>query len=223
MNRTSLPTTDPADGRTSLYRYYDENGVLLYVGITGRGLSRNVEHNKSKPWWSNVRRQEVDHYPDRARALAAERAAIRQYRPPYNIQHNPGHAVIRAAYEAFVAAQDVTAEEMRILCRRLPLDVVHIGNGTMTLATRKIHLDITRRIVTNPPYPGMAATPEHHSGAGVVRTLTKVAGIVLLDIAGQKLPRTVSDASAVLKAVEGQKSPKLRVSRVNINYPSEAT
>lgn len=38
------------DDRTSLYRYFDDGGALIYVGITGRGIARNVEHDKTKCW-----------------------------------------------------------------------------------------------------------------------------------------------------------------------------
>jgi len=37
------------DVPTSLYRYYDKYNVLLYVGITSRGLKRNREHSEFEP------------------------------------------------------------------------------------------------------------------------------------------------------------------------------
>lgn len=48
------------DTPTSLYKYYDRDGVLLYVGITGRGDTRNAEHNKTKFWWKFVSRQSME-------------------------------------------------------------------------------------------------------------------------------------------------------------------
>lgn len=42
---------------TSVYRYYDENGLLLYVGITSRGSVRQREHNGDKEWWRFVHRR----------------------------------------------------------------------------------------------------------------------------------------------------------------------
>ena len=88
---------------TSVYRYYDINGLLLYVGITSRGLSRNREHNTTKEWWHYVIRQDVDHYPTRAEALSVENSLIGLYRPPFNTQHNPSQKEDREAYLAFVA------------------------------------------------------------------------------------------------------------------------
>lgn len=92
--------TDQHATPTSLYRYYDGRGILLYVGITGRGATRNHEHNMSKAWWPFVLHQDVTHYHTRGEALDAERAAIRRFRPPFNTQHNPGHELTRAAYMA---------------------------------------------------------------------------------------------------------------------------
>lgn len=85
---------------TSVYRYYDKAGVLLYVGITSRRTVRQSEHNADKEWWPYVARQEVEHFPNRDAAAAQERALIRKFRPPFNVQHNPGHAEIRVLYMA---------------------------------------------------------------------------------------------------------------------------
>jgi predicted GIY-YIG superfamily endonuclease len=85
---------------TSLYRYYDEFDVLLYVGITSRGARRNAEHNKTKPWWPYVARQDVSHFGTRDEALAREAELILADRPPFNMQHNPTHRIDQAVYLA---------------------------------------------------------------------------------------------------------------------------
>lgn len=74
-----------------LYRFYDEGGVLLYVGITGRvPFRRLMEHVCDKPWAAQMARWEVDPHVWAAEAevLAAEKAAIITERPRYNIAHN---------------------------------------------------------------------------------------------------------------------------------------
>lgn len=91
--------------QASVYRYYDDIGLLLYVGITERGVVRNFEHSAFKDWWPFVVRQEVDHFDTRAEAAAEEKRLIRQYRPPYNVQHNAGVREIREAYLALRRAQ----------------------------------------------------------------------------------------------------------------------
>lgn len=76
---------------TSLYKYYDDAGILIYIGITSRGIARNIEHNTSKDWWPYVSTQEVEHFPDRPTALKRERELIHLLRPPFNKEHNPDH------------------------------------------------------------------------------------------------------------------------------------
>lgn len=83
---------------TSLYKYYDCDGILLYVGITSRGSARNGEHNKSKSWWQFVDRQTVEHHRSRASAEQRETTLIRKYAPPFNKQQNPDHKAARDAY-----------------------------------------------------------------------------------------------------------------------------
>src|SRR5690349_21062741 len=88
---------------TSVYRYYDEHGVLIYVGITKQGMGRNLQHNGRAEWWPYVVRQEVEHFDTRPLAAAREKELIRQFRPPFNKQHNPWHAEVREAYLDFAS------------------------------------------------------------------------------------------------------------------------
>lgn len=73
---------------TSLYRFFDADDQLLYVGITKRGRGRWDQHAKDKSWWHLVVRCEVEHYPDRPAAEAAEKAAIQAEHPRFNVVHN---------------------------------------------------------------------------------------------------------------------------------------
>lgn len=82
-----------------LYRFYDEAGVLLYVGITGRlPFRRLMEHVCDKPWAPQMARWEVDPrvWATEGEVLAAEKAAIINERPKWNIAHN-GNNPVRAA------------------------------------------------------------------------------------------------------------------------------
>lgn len=95
---------------TSLYLYFDRDSVLLYVGITNRGIKRNSEHNLDKAWWPYVARQEIRHLPGRQEAVRAERELIAERRPPFNRQHNPGHEQLAAEYLAY-ADPPATSDE----------------------------------------------------------------------------------------------------------------
>lgn len=69
----------------SLYRVYDANGQLLYVGITETGVSRFDSHRLHAKWWHQASRIELDHYPDRTIARSVEQACIDTWKPPYNL------------------------------------------------------------------------------------------------------------------------------------------
>lgn len=71
---------------TSVYRYFDSAGQLLYVGITGRGVTRQFEHARSKEWWPLVATSDVTHFATRKAALAEEAYQIRWNQPPFNTQ-----------------------------------------------------------------------------------------------------------------------------------------
>lgn len=76
------------EGGVSLYRFYDSEGALLYVGITEAGAMRWNQHRKSKHWWSDVASTTVEHFATRAEALEVERRAIIAEKPLHNIIHN---------------------------------------------------------------------------------------------------------------------------------------
>ncbi len=70
---------------TSVYKLYDADGRLLYVGVTRHGYRRLNQHAKEKPWWSEVVKAEFEHLPDTRSAFAREAVLIRTASPAYNI------------------------------------------------------------------------------------------------------------------------------------------
>lgn len=77
------------DERTALYRLYDADGMLLYVGIARNPERRFAQHAAEKTWWPRVVRRAIEWYETRGAALMAEEAAIKIDRPTQNIDHNP--------------------------------------------------------------------------------------------------------------------------------------
>lgn len=78
--------TEATDQRPhTLYRFYDEDGSLLYVGITCRPSERWKRHAAGKPWWLDVAEVRLQHYLGRDAVLTAEVAAIQTEYPRYNI------------------------------------------------------------------------------------------------------------------------------------------
>lgn len=87
------PTSDVVRGRRDiekeksescqLYKQYDEDGRLLYVGISRDAMSRTGQHAKA-PWAHRVAKVEIATFPTRQRALNAETWHIQSYRPIFN-------------------------------------------------------------------------------------------------------------------------------------------
>ena len=75
---------DLAARRTAVYRFYDETGRLLYVGITADLFSRWRWHEKNATWWPDQQRIEVVWHDNRASADGEETLAIDVESPVHN-------------------------------------------------------------------------------------------------------------------------------------------
>ncbi len=73
------------DHRTALYRFFDADGALLYVGITHDIEQRWAAHERDKPWWPQVAERPVEWFESRRLALQAELKAIREEAPVHNV------------------------------------------------------------------------------------------------------------------------------------------
>lgn len=72
---------------TDLYRIFDSEGRLLYVGISAALGERVSQHRNGKNWWwQDVATIHVVHYETRDEARAQELAAIRTELPLHNIE-----------------------------------------------------------------------------------------------------------------------------------------
>ena len=71
-----------------LYRFFDTEGVLLYVGITYDLSMRFSQHSVERGWWGQWAYSTVVRYYSRATLEAAERKAIKSEKPLHNEVHN---------------------------------------------------------------------------------------------------------------------------------------
>lgn len=76
-----------SQGPCVLYRLFDADDVLLYVGISSKVYRRLNGHRRVQPWWSAVTSVRIETYPTKDAALAAEALAIRTEGPRHNITH----------------------------------------------------------------------------------------------------------------------------------------
>jgi excisionase family DNA binding protein len=80
--------------RCALYRHFDGDGRLLYVGISLNALSRLAQHCDSSHWVKDISTVRMEWFVDRESALLAERKAIAQENPAHNLRR-PGVRVHR--------------------------------------------------------------------------------------------------------------------------------
>lgn len=71
-------------GKAAVYRLYDRNGALLYVGLGSDPKTRWRAHARDKEWWPDVAHKEVEWHNTFAEAVEAEHAAIHAENPVYN-------------------------------------------------------------------------------------------------------------------------------------------
>jgi len=70
---------------TCLYRTFDGEGRLLYVGISGNLKGRMAMHKSKSAWYPEMVRASVETYPSRREAENAERKAILSEGPTHNV------------------------------------------------------------------------------------------------------------------------------------------
>lgn len=93
---------------TYLYRLFDAEGRLLYVGITKQLETRMEQHAKVQHWWPLVVSRNTQPFATRVAAMEAEAAAILSENPSYNIAgRDPERAEGRARSVAHWCEQDV--------------------------------------------------------------------------------------------------------------------
>lgn len=142
-----------SDAITSVYRYYDGRGALLYVGITSRGINRNYEHNLTQEWWPFAAVQHIEHYERRDDAERRERELIREFRPPFNSAHNPDHESFRAAYLMSYGRHDAKPRiplaelEKSGRWREIPLHITARQPGFIILTSAAEYVEVLSRVV----------------------------------------------------------------------------
>lgn len=70
----------------TLYRFYDADDTLLYVGLSINPGKRFERHKADKEWWTEVARIDMEQFPDIDALRTGERTAIQSERPRHNIR-----------------------------------------------------------------------------------------------------------------------------------------
>lgn len=72
-------------GMCELYRHFDKDGRLLYVGISISAVARLATHKIGSEWYGQIVRIEIERFESRREALDAESAAITNEKPLFNL------------------------------------------------------------------------------------------------------------------------------------------
>lgn len=107
----------PHHGRTHLYRLFDKEDQLLYVGISWFAQVRIDAHMRGAPWRDEIARYEIETHPTRKAAAFAESEAINTEFPRYNKQGRRADPK-SAAIARKQAAEKVKGEARQVLRRR---------------------------------------------------------------------------------------------------------
>ena len=71
-----------------MYRHFDKNGKLLYVGVSYTTFERLMQHRAASDWFDRIVRIEIERFPTREAALWAEEIAIKEEKPLFNVGHS---------------------------------------------------------------------------------------------------------------------------------------
>jgi predicted GIY-YIG superfamily endonuclease len=77
--------------KQTLYRFYDANDDLLYVGISNTWYQRFHQHERTSGWFSRVAHATFESYESREAVEAAELIAIKSENPQFNKASNPAY------------------------------------------------------------------------------------------------------------------------------------
>jgi hypothetical protein len=67
----------------TIYRLFDDDGVLLYVGCSMHALTRITQHHHKK-WFRHIASMTFEHFTNHDLARRVECAAIKNERPLFN-------------------------------------------------------------------------------------------------------------------------------------------
>ncbi|GHF76915.1 GntR family transcriptional regulator [Streptomyces filamentosus] len=89
--------------RTTLYRYFDTSGNVLYLGITNDLQRRESQHRRdsARTWFPLIAARTQIWFETRSQAEAAELAALQSESPPWNVKD-----VSRLTEQALIASRE---------------------------------------------------------------------------------------------------------------------
>jgi hypothetical protein len=112
----------------AIYRYWDHDDDLLYIGRTNDPMRRADEHWRRKDWITSAVRIDLEWVPAH-RVHELEQFAIQSEHPRYNIQHNTCRIKVELTAEVSVPSGDglvalVATSALAIIMAKWAFDAV---------------------------------------------------------------------------------------------------
>jgi hypothetical protein len=136
----------------ALYRFYDDDDQLLYVGKTHALLARLPEHALTKPWWWSTAFVTVAHFDSAEAVAAAEAHAIDTEHPAHNVQGVETRVPVRRTWTEKIrrqrALEDARTELAMFLTLRhltaAPLPTEHVEDRVVELPRSWVRKSLQR-------------------------------------------------------------------------------
>lgn len=74
------------EDKCALYRHFDAEGRLLYVGISLHPIARTKQHTAVSKWAEQIANVTIEYFPTRKEAMEAEVRAVQGENPAHNIR-----------------------------------------------------------------------------------------------------------------------------------------
>lgn len=120
---------NPAPKAVAVYRMFDADGQLLYIGQSVQPWARPMQKLGEDDWPLRIANIAVRWFSTREEALAEEQRLIQKLTPPFNVQHNPKVKAKRPpSYGGLVLARwlerrNVTPDEFAAMAQIAPVTV----------------------------------------------------------------------------------------------------
>lgn len=149
--------------RTALYRLFDDQERLLYIGIAVHPDRRWRQHarDNAETWWPDVQRKEVEWFETRERAAEAEAEAIRREGPPYNWHHTAAYNDPARGWRtpAPVPSSRASEERRRVFERGVRL---HMESRSKKVSLPTLLAEKLREAISAGAYPVGSRLPGNH-------------------------------------------------------------
>lgn len=133
---------------TYLYKHWNYDGVVIYVGITANPEQRLYNHKRNASWFKEVSQVSFKKFSNRLMARTAERYSIKTDKPAYNLRDKNGFhdgSVIKGDTLYMMLAFSI--KTMSSICGVTPFYIMDILKGHLWdhNETQKIKKYITKR------------------------------------------------------------------------------